>query len=186
MLFRGTGWRVKRRVLVTGAAGLIGSALSRELLEAGYEIAVLDVRATTPAARGDVRDTDTLARALEGCVGVVHLAAVSRVVWGERDPAACWSVNVDGTHAVVAAAHQRRQWILFASSREVYGAAGHLPATEETPVAPINVYGSSRSWIGCESRLCRSCSVSLAGNRSGCGSTAPRSCANRSSSRSAT
>jgi hypothetical protein len=68
---------MKPRVLVAGAAGLIGSALSRALLEAGYEIVELDVRARAPGARGDVRDADTLGRALEGCVGVVHLAAVS-------------------------------------------------------------------------------------------------------------
>ena len=132
------------RILVTGAAGLLGTALTHTLRAVGYEVAELDLRAVKSHGRGDVRDPDALIRALEGCSGVVHLAAISRVVWGERDPAACWSTNVDGTGAVVAAAKARGQWVLFASSREVYGAATRLPATEDTPLAPANIYGRSK------------------------------------------
>ena len=85
-------------------------------------------------------------RALLSCRGVVHLAAVSRVALGERDPDLCWSTNVGGTRAVVdaALALSRRPWLLFASSREVYGQPRELPATEETPLAPVNVYGRSK------------------------------------------
>ena len=133
------------RVLVTGSAGLVGSALCRALCNAGHDVAGLDVRSATPSQSGDVRDPAALARALEGCSGIVHLAAVSRVIWGERDPAACWSTNVDGTNAVVDAARARGQWVLFASSREVYGAATELPATEDTPIKPMNIYGRSKA-----------------------------------------
>lgn len=132
------------RILITGAAGLIGTALGRALRNSGHVVAELDLRSESPDHSGDVRDHDAVARAIEGCIGVVHLAAVSRVIWGERDPAACWSTNVDGTRVVVDAARERGQWILFASSREVYGTATHLPATEDTPLAPVNIYGRSK------------------------------------------
>jgi UDP-glucose 4-epimerase len=134
---------MRARVLVTGAAGLLGTALTQTLRAVGYEVAELDLRATRHG-RGDVRDPDALLRALAGCSGVVHLAAISRVVWGERDPGACWSTNVEGTGAVLAAAKARGQWVLFASSREVYGTAHHLPVMEDTPLAPVNIYGRSK------------------------------------------
>jgi len=52
---------------------------------------------------GDVKDGDAFRRLAEGCTGIVHLAAVSRVVWGERDPALCRATNVEGTWNVLAA-----------------------------------------------------------------------------------
>ena len=84
--------------------------------------------------------------ALAGCDGVVHLAAVSRVVWGERDPQGCRSTNVEGVRNVLQAVEERtpRPWLLFASSREVYGQPRRLPATEDTPLRPVNVYGRSK------------------------------------------
>lgn len=132
------------RVLVTGSAGLIGTALGRALGDRGVEVAGLDPRSVSPAARGDVRDPVALERAIAGCTGVVHLAAISRVAWAERDPDACWRTNVDGTRAVVAAAAARGAWVLFASSREVYGAVAAWPATEDTPLAPVNIYGRAK------------------------------------------
>lgn len=132
------------RVLVTGSAGLIGTALASALRDAGLDVAGLDPRSAAPAARGDVLDPAALERAVAGCTGVVHLAAVSRVAWAERDPDACWRTNVDGTRAVVAAAAARGAWVLFASSREVYGAVAAWPATEDTPLAPVNIYGRAK------------------------------------------
>jgi UDP-glucose 4-epimerase len=133
------------RILLTGSHGLVGTALSAELRSAGHEVVPLDLRAHGPA-RGDVRVPEDLRRASAGCTGIVHLAAVSRVVWGEHDPELCWSTNVDGTMAVVerALAHRPHPWLIFASSREVYGQPPRLPVNESCERNPVNVYGRAK------------------------------------------
>ena len=91
-------------------------------------------------------DAGDVARLVADCDGVIHLAAVSRVIWGERDPELCWATNVDGLRNVLDVAHRqpRKPWMIFASSREVYGQPSVLPASEETPREPVNVYGRSK------------------------------------------
>lgn len=133
-------------VLVTGGEGLVGTPLCRRLLACGHDISVLDTRAVDPRSRGDVRDTVRLRTSLEGCDGVVHLAAVSRVVLAEREPVLCEATNVDALRTLIqlSLASVRRPWIVFASSREVYGQADRLPVVEDTPLAPVNVYGRSK------------------------------------------
>ena len=78
--------------------------------------------------------------------GGVHLAAVSRVLWGEHDPEGCRSTNVGGLRNVLQALDERKRqpWLLFVSSREVYGQPRRLPATEDTPLRPVNIYGRSK------------------------------------------
>lgn len=135
------------RIAITGSEGLIGSALAAALTARGDVVRRLDVRAPHgDEAHGDVRDADRVARLLDGCDGVVHLAAVSRVVWGEREPERCVAVNEGGTRNVVdaALASPSRPWVLFSSSREVYGEAAKLPVHEDTPVHPVNVYGRTK------------------------------------------
>ena len=136
---------MSHRILVTGSEGLIGSALRASLEACGREVVGLDLRGAG-SEEGDVRDLLRVRDAIDGCRGVVHLAAVSRVVWGERDPERCWSTNAGGLRNVLEAADARtpRPWILFASSREVYGQPHRLPATEDTPLRPVNVYGRSK------------------------------------------
>ena len=84
---------------------------------------------------------------IAGCAGVIHLAAVSRVAWGERDAAGCWDTNVRGTRNVIEAAQLAgpRPWVVFSSSREVYGRPDQLPVTEDAPLRPINHYGRSKA-----------------------------------------
>ena len=134
------------RILVTGSEGLVGRAL-RAMLEArGNEIIGLDLRGAG-SERGDVRDSCRVREAMmAGCWGVVHLAAVSRVVWAERVPDDCRGTNIGGLRRVLEAAFEQpeRPWVLFASSREVYGQPRRLPATEDTPLSPVNVYGCSK------------------------------------------
>lgn len=133
------------RVLITGNMGLVGARLATAVRDDGCSIAALDLRAEPPA-RGDIRNAQDVARAVDGCVGIVHLAAVSRVIWGEQDPARCWATNVDGTRTVLDAAIDSpdRPWVVFASSREVYGEPGQLPVADDAPLAPVNVYGRSK------------------------------------------
>ena len=138
------------RILITGSEGLVGTALRGALEARGAEVAGLDLRGRGGEA-GDVRDARRVRDAAKGFDGIVHLAAVSRVVWGECEPKACWYVNVGGLHNVLTAASAAgckpsgRPWLVFASSREVYGQPPHLPATEDTPLRPINVYGRSKA-----------------------------------------
>jgi nucleoside-diphosphate-sugar epimerase len=132
---------------ITGSEGLIGTALCPVLEALGYSVARLDVRLPQHHhGRGDVRDLTAVRDFVNGCVGVVHLAGVSRVVWGERDPDQCRATNVGGTSNVLRAAAEaeRRPWVLFASSREVYGEPAALPVSEEAPLCPVNVYGESK------------------------------------------
>ena len=133
------------RILITGSEGLIGRALRAELEARGTEGVGLDLRGTG-GEQGDVRSLTRVRDALGDCDGVVHLAAVSRVVWGERDPQGCRSTNVGGVRNVLQAVEERTPppWLLFASSREVYGQPRRLPATEDTPLRPVNVYGRSK------------------------------------------
>lgn len=137
---------MSKTILVTGSAGLIGSAVVGALRGPLHHPRSFDLRSADPNERSDVRDFSSLCQAMEGCDGVIHLAAVSRVVWGEQDPDVCLATNVQGTRNVVRAAQQakNRPWVLLASSREVYGQAAVLPATEDTPLRPLNVYARSK------------------------------------------
>ncbi len=134
-------------ILVTGSEGLIGSAFCDLLAKSGYRVEKLDLRATAPGEKGDIRDEALVKERMKGCRGVVHLAAVSRVADGESDPEVCWQTNVIGTEVVMRAAADMpiRPWVLLASSREVYGEPGKLPVREDSPMRPVNVYGRSKA-----------------------------------------
>ena len=133
------------RILVTGSEGLVGRALRMTLIARGHEIVGLDRRGAG-SERGDVRNPGQVREAIAGCRGVVHLAAVSRVVWAERAPDDCRSTNIGGLRRVLQAAFEQPvpPWVIFASSREVYGQPRRLPATEGAPLSPVNVYGRSK------------------------------------------
>ncbi|HRI63922.1 MAG TPA: NAD(P)-dependent oxidoreductase [Polyangium sp.] len=134
-----------RRILMTGSSGLVGSALGPALVAQGFDVAGIDIQAIG-VAYGDVRDRERMGKALAGVHGIIHLAAVSRVIWGERDPELCWSTNVGGLRSILelAAMSPLRPWVIFASSREVYGQPDCLPVAETCPVRPVNVYGRSK------------------------------------------
>lgn len=139
--------RVNKRILLTGSEGVIGRHLKPALAAHGYDVVACDLKPETRGGACDIRDGCAVAQKLEGCSGIVHLAAVSRVARGEAEPDHCFSCNVDGTRAVIRAAIEapQRPWLLFASSREVYGNPSRLPATECCPIAPVNVYGRSKA-----------------------------------------
>lgn len=88
------------RVLITGSAGLIGRALVASLRTRGVEVVEFDLRHEYER-EGDVRDLSALRCAMEGVDGVVHLAAISRVIWGEQHPRQCERTNIHGTYNVL-------------------------------------------------------------------------------------
>lgn len=134
---------MRAKILITGSEGLVGSAVAEALVRRGDEVVGLDLGAKDPK---DVRVRAAVDAAMAGCTGVLHLAAVSRVVWAEQDPERAWTTNVRGTENVLRAAFASRvrPWVVFASSREVYGRPDRLPVAEDAPLRPINVYGRAK------------------------------------------
>jgi UDP-glucuronate 4-epimerase len=155
------------RVLVTGAAGFIGSTLVERLLAEGREVVGLDSfdpfyaesakRANLAAAskspsfrlvEGDIRDDDALARAFEGDrIGAVgHLAALAGVRPSLERPVAYADVNVRGTAAVAQAVVRAEvPQLVFASSSSVYGEREGGPFREADPVErPISPYAATK------------------------------------------
>ena len=131
------------RILITGSRGLIGSALKKRLQNFGMEVIDFDIK---DGAENTILDEQQLYQQAQDCQGIVHLAAVSRVIYGERNPELCWETNAGGTERVlrVAQALESTPWVLYASSREVYGEPLELPVCESAPLCPINIYGESK------------------------------------------
>ncbi|WPP00448.1 NAD-dependent epimerase/dehydratase family protein [Pseudomonas sp. HR96] len=145
-------------VLITGGAGFIGSHLADALLAKGYAVRVLDDLSTGKRENlaldhpglqlivGDVADAALVARAVEGCQAVVHLAAVASVQASVDDPVKTHQSNFIGTLNVCEAmrlAGVKR--VLFASSAAVYGNNGEGQAIgEDIAKAPLTPYASDK------------------------------------------
>jgi UDP-glucose 4-epimerase len=144
----------RRRALVTGGAGFIGSHLVEALLAAGWEVGVLDDLSSGREAHlavvadriefwpGDVRDAALVGKAVEGVEAIFHAAAVASAARSVEEPIATHAVNVLGTLTVLEAARAARaRRVVFASSSAVYDAAAEPPAREDAPRRPSSPYG---------------------------------------------
>jgi UDP-glucose 4-epimerase len=141
------------KVLITGGNGFIGSHLAERLIEQGDSVTLFDLIFNSNTSeinckkiRGDIKDYDSIKKAVQGKEAVFHFAAVSRVLWGEQDPLNCWQTNSTGTVNVLEACRKAKSKpsIFFASSREVYGEPEYIPVDEKHPKNPKSVYGTTK------------------------------------------
>lgn len=149
-----------KKILVTGGAGYIGSVLTRQLLEKGYKVRVLDrlMYGGEPIldlfnypgfefVKGDVRNADDVARALEGIDCVAHLAAIVGDPACAQDPELSRSTNVAGSQMLYDTANRLGvQQFVFASTCSNYGKMEDPDAyvTEESKLAPVSLYAETK------------------------------------------
>ncbi len=147
-----------KRVMVTGGAGYVGSSLVPKLLDAGYEVSVLDLYIYGPVfeglkdnpnlteVKGDLRNPDDVKRALAGCDAVIHLACISNDPSFDLDPTLGRSINYDCFRPLVRAAKEAgvRRFI-YASSSSVYGIKDEPEVTEDLPLDPLTDYSKYKA-----------------------------------------
>jgi nucleoside-diphosphate-sugar epimerase len=152
------------RVLVAGDAGYIGAVLVPFFRAAGHQVDGLDLGlydgcdlGPAPAADGprphaDIRDA--VPGQLAAYDAVICLAALSNDPLGDLNPAATYSVNLDGTlHLARAAKAAGVPRFLFSSSCSLYGAAGSAAVAEDAEMLPVTPYGETK--IAAERELSR-------------------------------
>jgi UDP-glucose 4-epimerase len=146
------------RVLVTGAAGFIGSHVSERLaaLDDHTEVVGIDDLSTgfrsnldgilIRLVQGSILDADALADAVDGVDAIVHLAARPSVPRSIDDPVASHEANTVGTLRVLEAARasDRDVQVIVASSSSVYGSNPTLPKHEGLATLPVSPYAASK------------------------------------------
>jgi len=153
-------------ILVTGGAGYIGSHTCVALLQAGYEVLVLDnfcnskaesllrvaaiTGKTVPLIQGDVRDRDVLRQVFSqhSIDGVIHFAGLKAVGESVAKPLSYYDNNVSGSVILAEVmAEFGIQMLVFSSSATVYGDPASLPIREDFPIGATNPYGGSKLMV---------------------------------------
>lgn len=148
------------KVLITGAGGFIGSHLTEYLIDKGHSVKAfihynsknswgwLEASAyknEIEVVSGDIRDYDSVFRALEGCSSVFHLAALIGIPYSYISPLAYIKTNVEGTYNILEASRQLKvEDILITSTSETYGTAQYVPIDEDHPVTGQSPYSASK------------------------------------------
>jgi len=142
-----------RRVLVTGGAGFIGSALVHRLISGGARVSVLDdfstgraeaVPAGGEVVRGSVTDQGTIRALVAEHQWVFHLAARG-IVASTRNPLEDFETNIGGTlNLLMAAREHRLERLVYVSSASIYGNPRTLPINEDDGVMALSPYAVSK------------------------------------------
>ncbi|RKY42857.1 MAG: LPS biosynthesis protein WbpP [Candidatus Makaraimicrobium thalassicum] len=148
---------MKKKYLVTGGAGFIGSNIVEELAGRGEDVRVLDNLSTGKEEnlrpfmdridfrKGDIRSEDDVDRALEGIDFVIHQAALRNVARSVEEPVRTNDVNVNGSMNLLMRAKEAGiKRVVYASSSSVYGDCDVYPQKETLAPDPISPYAVSK------------------------------------------
>jgi NAD dependent epimerase/dehydratase len=151
-----------QKVLVTGAAGFIGSHLVELLVREGCTVRAFvhynssgrwsnleqlppDVRASVEVVPGDIADAWSVTEAVAGCQWVFHLAALIGIPYSYVAPASYVQTNVTGTLNVLQACRLHGvERLLHTSTSETYGSAQYVPIDERHPLVGQSPYSASK------------------------------------------
>lgn len=146
--------------MVTGAAGFIGSHLAEELVKEGCEVRafvrynskndwgwleISDVKEEMEIVSGDIRDYDSVAKAIRGCGVVMHLAALIGIPYSYESPLAYIRTNIEGTYNVLQASLTHGvERVVVTSTSETYGTAQVVPIREDHPLVGQSPYSATK------------------------------------------
>jgi UDP-N-acetylglucosamine 4-epimerase len=149
----------KRKLLITGGAGFIGSNLCDALLDSGNRVVCLDNFATGKVENikhlldnadfrlivGDIRNLDDCRKAVEGVDYVLHEAALGSVPRSINDPITTNAVNISGfLNMLVAARDAQVKRFIYAASSSTYGDSATLPKVEDVIGKPLSPYAVTK------------------------------------------
>ena len=148
------------KVLVTGGAGYIGSVLTRQLLDKGYKVRVLDLlmfggeplldlfnNPSFEFVKGDVRDEKAVRKALDGIDAVAHLAAIVGDPACAKDPELTNDINLNGSKLLYNIANELGvKRFIFASTCSNYGKMKDPEAfvDETSELSPVSLYAQTK------------------------------------------
>jgi NAD dependent epimerase/dehydratase len=148
------------KILITGAGGFIGSHLVERILERGYEVKAfvrynsrsqwgwletIEGKNDIEVMAGDIRDSDSVRKAVKDCGSVFHLAALIGIPYSYQSPLAYLKTNVEGTYNILEAAKEfSLENIIVTSTSETYGTAQYVPIDEKHPLVGQSPYSASK------------------------------------------
>tara|TARA_X000001036_G_scaffold422237_2_gene444999 strand:- start:4845 stop:5822 length:978 start_codon:yes stop_codon:yes gene_type:complete len=149
------------KVLVTGATGFIGSHLTELLVRKGYDVIAYDrynlnnnygwldssetIKNNIDFILGDIRDYDSVSKAMNGCESVFHLAALIGIPYSYVSPQAYIKTNIEGTYNILESAKNfDLDNILITSTSETYGTAQYTPMDENHPHVGQSPYSATK------------------------------------------
>jgi len=147
---------MKKKILVTGGAGYIGSKISYDLTDLGYEVFIIDNLSTgykkliNPKAHfyyGDILDFKFVNNVLKKnkIENIIHLAASLSVEESQNNPLKYYKNNVEGTHTLLkAAVNNKLKNFIFSSTCAVYGHIKKIHVNEKTFCYPVSYYGRTK------------------------------------------
>jgi len=147
---------MRKKILITGGAGYVGTSLIPQLLSQGYQVKVFDNlmyggsqlipffgNKNFEFQKGDIRNMEDVKKAVQDQDFIIHLAAIVGYPACRKNPALAKEVNTEGTKNLISAA-KKNQPIIFASTGSNYGAVEGV-CVEDTPLNPLSIYGETKT-----------------------------------------
>ena len=151
-----------KKILITGGAGYVGSLLTEDLTNRGYEVTVIDLmiygeevlkkKKNLHIFKGDIRDQNLLKKIIPGHEVIIHLACISNDPSFELNPTLGKSINLDSFLPLVEISRKSNvKRFIFASSSSVYGIKMEKDVHENMSLNPLTDY--SKYKMECEKIL---------------------------------